>query len=121
MGYDIPEPYRWDESFATFYQNLDDDHKGLFDGIFDVAAKPDSDANLKTLIDRVAKHFRREEDMMNKAGYPEFASHRELHHDFEKKLGAVSVPVSPDTVHFAKEWLVNHIKGTDHKYKGKLG
>merc|ERR1712080_49387 len=49
----IPEPFKWDESFAVFFARLDDEHRGLFDGIFAVAASPNDAAvlaALKTLV-----------------------------------------------------------------------
>nr|AQV13591.1 hemerythrin [Arichlidon gathofi]AQV13718.1 hemerythrin [Oligochaeta sp. EP-2017] len=120
MGYDIPEPYVWDDSFKVFYENLDEEHKGLFKGIFDCAKAPGDGNALSHLLKVVCEHFSDEEGMMQKANYGDFAVHKQMHDDFVAKLKGLSCPLSPDTIHFAKDWLVNHIKGTDHKYKGKL-
>nr|AQV13613.1 hemerythrin [Clymenella torquata] len=120
MSFEIPEPYVWDESFKVFYELLDEEHKGLFKGIFDVAKSPDAGGKLQDLKDIVSKHFADEEDMMAKASYPDLGSHKELHVDFLAKLKEVSAPVPTATVDFAKDWLVNHIKGIDHKYINKL-
>jgi len=122
MGFDIPEPYCWDESFKVFYEKLDEEHKGLFKGIFDVAAKPTCSATLAHLVDAVAKHFATEEAMMDasKNYGDKIAGHKKAHTDFLEKINKLSTPVSGDTVHFAKDWLVTHIKGTDFTYKGQL-
>lgn len=120
MSHQIPEPYCWDESFRVFYDQLDEEHKGLFKGIFDVAAAKGDGGKLAHLQSVVKTHFHTEEGMMSAAGYGDLASHKKAHDDFLGKLNGLSAPVSDDTVHFAKEWLVNHIKGTDMKYKGKL-
>ena len=120
MGFDIPEPFVWDESFKVFYDLIDDEHKGLFKGIFDVAKAPSDAGALDHLRAVVSKHFSDEEGMMDKANYAEVGPHKQLHADFVAKLKGLSVPVSNDTIHFAKDWLVNHIKTTDFKYKGKL-
>lgn len=120
MGFDIPEPYCWDESFKVFYDKLDDEHKGLFKGIFDVAGAKGDAGKLNHLKQVVKSHFSTEEAMMKATGYSDFGTHKTIHDEFVAKLDSLSAPVSDDTVHFAKDWLVNHIKGTDFKYKGKL-
>nr|AQV13637.1 hemerythrin [Euphrosine capensis] len=120
MGEKIPEPFRWDESFRTFYQNIDDEHKTLFDGIFDLCREPGSQAAKDTLYKRCVDHFTNEEGMMQKANYANYPPHKAAHEKFLSDLKGVALPVSADQQHWAKDWLVNHIKGTDFKYKGQL-
>jgi len=43
------------------YDNLDEEHKGLFKGVFAVAAAPGDGAALASLVDSVKKHFATEE------------------------------------------------------------
>jgi hemerythrin family non-heme iron protein len=120
MSFPIPEPYCWDESFKVFYEKLDQEHKGLFDGIFACAKSPSDAAALSSLQHAVKSHFATEEGMMKKHNYAGYEAHKPIHEDFVATLGKVSTPISADTIKFAKEWLVNHIKGTDFKYLGKL-
>jgi hemerythrin family non-heme iron protein len=120
MSYAIPEPFVWDESFKVFYEKLDEEHKGLFRGIFDVAGAKGDGGKLANLQKLVKAHFDSEEALMKAANFSDFASHKGVHDDFLSTLNGLSAPVSDDTVNFAKNWLVNHIKGTDFLYKGKL-
>jgi hemerythrin family non-heme iron protein len=120
MGFDIPEPYVWDASFEVFYADIDEEHKGLFKGIFDLAANPGDNGKLTHLLNAVVSHFKTEEAKFDAKGYSEKVEHKAAHDDFVAKLKGLSTPVSGDTIAFAKDWLVNHIKGTDFKYKGKL-
>jgi hemerythrin family non-heme iron protein len=120
MSYAIPEPFVWDESFKVFYEKLDEEHKGLFKGIFDVAAAKGDGGKLNYLKGIVKTHFESEESLMKGANFADYSSHKSAHDDFLATLNGLSAPVSDDTVNFAKDWLVNHIKGTDFKYKGKL-
>jgi hemerythrin len=102
------------------YAQIDEEHKGLFQGIFACAANP-GDANaLNSLYKKVDDHFTYEQGEMQRAKYPDFDAHKLLHVDFLAKLKGLSAPLSADQIKFAKEWLVNHIKDTDFKYKGKL-
>nr|AQV13610.1 hemerythrin [Chaetozone sp. EP-2017] len=120
MGFDVPEPFAWDESFRVDYDTIDTEHKGLFVAIFDVAAAPSDNAKVQTLLTKVTNHFTSEEGMMTKAGYADIVAHKKLHADFIDKVKGLAAPVDDGTVKFAKSWLVNHIKTTDVKYKGKL-
>lgn len=119
MSHAIPEPYVWDESFAVFYARLDEEHKGLFQGIF-ACCEANNEANLASLKKKVNDHFVSEEADLKKIGGYDFAGHKAKHDDFLSKLNPLEAPLDAPTVNFAKEWLVNHIKNTDFTYKGKM-
>jgi len=120
MGFPIPEPFCWDESFKVFYEQLDEEHRGLFQGIFACAEAPADAGKLATLLKNVEDHFAHEEGMMQKASYDNYDSHHKLHVDFVAKLKGLSCPLDAGSIAFAKDWLVQHIKNIDFKYKGKL-
>nr|ASW22297.1 hemerythrin [Selachohemecus olsoni] len=116
----IPNPFRWDESFKVFYDSLDEQHKGLFDAIRRLDEnRGDAGAltNLQAVIDQ---HFTDENKAMSDSGYSGFSAHKNAHADFQGKLSQVTLPASNTTIDWAKDWLVNHIKGTDFQYKKKL-
>nr|ASW22304.1 hemerythrin [Stereobalanus canadensis] len=121
MAFPIPEPYKWDESFCVFYSQLDEEHKGLFDGIFACAANRGDKGKFDDLCKKVSDHFTTEEGMVDGNNYENTASHKEAHKEFLTKLNGLSVPLDDGAVDYAKNWLVQHIKGIDFKYKGKLG
>jgi hemerythrin family non-heme iron protein len=98
---------------------LDEEHKGLFQGIFKCAAERDNADALKALYEAVVAHFATEEGMM-KGKYSDFDAHKALHDKFVADLKGLSTPLNDDQLKFAKNWLVNHIKATDFKYKGQL-
>nr|AQV13709.1 hemerythrin [Ninoe sp. EP-2017] len=116
----IPEPYVWDESFKVFYDQLDEEHKGLFKAVFNMAEDKASEKALQALVDVTEKHFSAEEELMTKKKYENLDSHKKIHAEFVTKIKGLKAPVDDATVTFAKDWLVNHIKGVDFKYKGKL-
>jgi len=119
-GHKIPEPYCWDESFCVFYEKIDAQHKILFDGIFACIKNPSDGAALSKLTTDVKNHFTDEEKMMQDANYSEFAAHKPLHTAFVSTLEALKTPLTAANLDYAKVWLVDHIKDTDFKYKGKL-
>nr|AQV13670.1 hemerythrin [Magelona berkeleyi] len=120
MGHDIPEPFCWDSSFEVFYAHLDSEHKALFKAVFDCARDHKSSGCLANLCAVTANHFSDEEEMMKAAGYGGYGDHKKAHDDFLAKIRGLHTPVDDGTIHYAKDWLVNHIKGIDHKYKGQL-
>nr|AQV13694.1 hemerythrin [Nephtys incisa] len=119
MVFEIPDPFKWNESFRTFYEQIDEEHKGLFDGIFACCEKNDA-ATLQALVAKVKEHFENEEKLMTEKKYSDLDAHKAIHAKFIGDLNGLSAPLKDDKIIYAKEWLVNHIKGTDFKYKDQL-
>ena len=88
------------------YDNIDDEHRLLFKGIFDCAAAPADGAKLATLLQNVIDHFADEEGMMKKTNYDGLSGHNKIHTEFVAKLTALSCPLDDATIGFAKKWSV---------------
>jgi hemerythrin-like metal-binding protein len=80
---------------------------------------------LNELENYAAEHFQTEEILMEKHLYPEYTSHKKEHDDFiekirdlkakfEKQKETYTVPI--ETWIFLKNWLNQHILGTDKQY-----
>ena len=78
---------------------------------------------LKKLRDYTATHFGDEERLFNVPAYKAAAEHMKIHKKFVAKLDEVeeqlrmgTATVSMDLLTFLKDWLVQHIMGTDPTY-----
>jgi len=107
---------------------IDEQHRGLIatinsfhylirEGEGIEALKP----TLQTLMQYIDIHFRTEETLMKRAGYPGFDEHVLLHkHLIEKtKIVAhesISSGNANTTLAFLKEWWMNHINKIDRQY-----
>ncbi|KAI0215509.1 Myohemerythrin [Lamellibrachia satsuma] len=120
MSFQIPEPYVWDESFRVFYDNIDAEHRAIFEAIFACSKNPSSADHITKLHTVTEDHFKDEESMMKKARYSDLAKHQKIHSDFLIKVKKLNAPIDYASITWAKKWLVGHIKGVDFKYKGKL-
>ncbi|XP_032225455.1 hemerythrin-like protein [Nematostella vectensis] len=124
--FDIPKPFRWNESFKVFYQNLDDEHRGLFDVVFDVDAKRGDAGAVSKAASAFKGHFTTEEAEMKKgvdAGKLDgahYKGHCTAHNKFLELFGSFGNNLGDDEINYSMKWLVNHIKSTDFHYKGKL-
>nr|AQV13743.1 hemerythrin [Phascolosoma agassizii] len=114
MGFPIPDPYCWDTSFRTFYTIIDDEHKTLFNGIFLLTKKDDTDG-LNELRRCTGKHFLNEENLMLASQYAGYDEHKAAHTEFIRRLDSWDGDLT-----YAKKWLVDHIKTIDFKYRGKI-
>jgi len=119
MAFAIPSPFDWDESFCVQSDLFNGQHKELFRLINDLDADRSSGAKLQALLDYVVLHFKSEEDAMTAAGFAEFDGHKAIHDKFLADAGGVKA-VNDDVMHFIKQWLVTHIKGSDKHYAGKI-
>jgi len=119
----------WSEELSVKFDEVDDDHKklvGMVNEIHDAAGKEaDQDTLadlLEELISYTAWHFRHEERLMQQYGDPEQFSHKQEHEKLAKQAtelyekfigGDDSVPGM--LLPFLKDWLADHITGTDMK------
>merc|ERR1711972_402936 len=121
MPHHVADPYVWDESFQVFHKRLDDEHVVLFDIMQQMKDNPDDVDILNNNRDIFRDHFDYEEKQFMAFGEPCHAdAHKKKHDVFFKTLTWVTNPVSKEYIDFAKNWLAQHIKNPDFKYKYKL-
>jgi len=82
---------------------------------------------LNDLIDYTKYHFSREEKIMQDHHYPGFEDHKQQH---DKMVAQVTKFIDEyridktrtidNVTQFLKSWLINHINGSDQKYRPYL-
>jgi hemerythrin len=126
----LTEAMVWDQSFSTTIPTFDEQHKKLFAMINELSeamqhkrSKEAIGSVLARLIDYTATHFAAEEEVFRKTGYPEADSHKRLHEELvqqvvalQEKFNSGETLLTHEVVEFLQDWLVKHIKGTDHRY-----
>lgn len=126
---------QWTEDMSVGVAQLDDHHRRLIELTNQLGAAIAADnteqvtgAVLGELIRYVYYHFGEEERLMEEASYAELSDHRRHHRAMAEHVrgleerynndpGAV---ITADLHHFLAEWLVNHIRHEDRRYKTAL-
>lgn len=130
----IRRRFSWKGDYSVGIAAMDDDHKRLFELIFEMYkamqkayGKEDAARILAELQEYTINHFDREEALMKKHAYPELESHCREHQvmkdkvdHFSTALAANSMEVTKDVIRFLQDWLVNHINKTDKAYSAFL-
>ena len=120
----------WTDDLSVGIRLIDEQHKvllGLINELHAGMRDRKSDIVLVGVVERLkdytVKHFGQEEEYFERYGYPETKGHKELHHklvqqvlDFEAGLKSGQAKVTMDIMRFLKDWLVQHIMGTDKRY-----
>lgn len=120
----------WDTGLSVGIQSIDDDHKKLLTlinnlqtAIYYPTGEDFERQALKELVDYTKYHFKREEDLMQQHGYPDFENHRNLHNRMIAEVESYLKSYETDRegtierlAFFLKNWLIKHIKGTDQEY-----
>ena len=124
----------WTDECRVGVQQFDDDHKMLFsiaNELYDsvlAGSGANIDATLSNAFSRLKAytylHFKHEEDIFERTGYPNARSHKGLH-DIAKKMFA-KMPsdashadpgqLAMELVKVLKGWLLLHIQEEDKKY-----
>lgn len=126
------EHVAWNPTMSVGVEILDDDHKKLIgmltvlleDG---VASKNRDDLVqlLNGLLEYTSVHFAREEDLMDRQGYPDLDAHKAAHRYFVDEVRKLSreydesntMMLRIDLILLLKEWLIEHIQSVDMRYK----
>lgn len=111
------------EKFNTQHMGLMDLINALHDAMVKGKGKDLLENTLSSLVDYTKNHFKDEETAMEKYAYPGFIAHRLEHRkltdqvlEFQKKYQSGEKYISIEILNFLKEWLINHIMGTDKQY-----
>ena len=123
----------WKDEYSVGIEEMDNDHKKLLHLINQLqtavhyyTGKEFEEKALDELVDYTKTHFKNEEKLMEDNGYADLEAHKIQHKQFIDKVSHFveqyktnSDVTMIDTLKFLKEWLINHINGTDKEY-GKV-
>jgi hemerythrin len=114
--------FEWDNSFSVANEEIDNQHKMLFDLANSIGDDLNQQRIKKIIMDLykyTREHFAAEEQMMKRISYPKFEEHKELHKDLITKLNTISAqPFEDDEsvydfITFMYDWLTHHILNKD--------
>ncbi|WP_207062384.1 bacteriohemerythrin [Motiliproteus sp. SC1-56] len=119
--------FAWCQSFSIGDEFVDAQHKHLFSILFRLHRSMDAgdsqeliEGTLNELIDYTQRHFRDEEALMERVGYPGLAEHKAQHDTLIEKVEDMmeefmeGEPVlTIEVLIFLKEWLTTHIAQED--------
>ncbi len=122
--------FDWNDSFSVNVVEFDQQHKKLVEMINDLgeAMKQGKGKDvlgkiINGLITYTETHFASEEKYFDQLNYPETATHKKEHKELAKKVADFEQGFEEGRIHlsmeimvFLKDWLVEHIQGTDKKY-----
>lgn len=124
----------WDDKLSVGIDAIDEDHKkliGLINTLQTAVMYPSGEnyerQALKEVVDYTIYHFKREEELMEKYGYPDYEAHKKTHqamiekvNDFMDLYERNSEGAICDLTRYLKTWLIKHIAGTDQQYSSFL-
>ncbi len=121
----------WSDKLSVGVASIDEQHKKLVsllnqlhDAMIAGKGKDMLGGILKQLIEYTMVHFRYEEELFVRTGYPEGEAHKHHHAELVRKVQdiqrqydttgakALTIPV----MNFLKDWLASHILGADKAY-----
>jgi len=125
---------QWKDEYSVGIESIDLQHKkllGLINSLQTAVNYKTGEAfereALDELVDYTKTHFKFEEDMMERNGYPDFTIHRAEHERMIARVEEVLKQYQQDqdtamqnAIDFLQEWLINHINGTDKQYSSFL-
>lgn len=128
------ELIKWQPEFSVKVKSIDTQHKNLVKIVnrlyrFMMEGKSSEILNeiVTELIDYTADHFSYEEKLFDQTNYPDAKKHKQEHDAFvnqvlgiKKKIDSGKMMVSNELLNILREWLLNHIAGSDMKYSSHL-
>lgn len=120
----------WSENLSVNIKEIDEQHKKLVSMINELhdamrsgKGKDVLEKIFKGLSQYVGTHFATEEKYMSTHNYPGYLSHKAEHTkltqrvlDLQRQFEQGTPVLTVELLNFLKDWLQNHIIGTDKKY-----
>ena len=125
----------WDRTLSVGVPEIDEDHRKLVNmfnllnrAVAEGASRDYTEALVDELISCTVWHFKHEERLMLKYGYPGLAEHRSEHtglidsaQALQRKFQSGESPASSEDIEFVEHWLTGHIYGADMDLGAYLG
>ena len=123
---------KWTPALKIGHDVIDSQHIelfSLFDAFVDGCAKGQGKASVvdlyESLKDYVEKHFRDEEALMARSGYPGLEQQKRDHQNFQRQVSEPGKTISSQGVTLMElvqmnkllvNWLVSHVQDVDQKF-----
>lgn len=124
----------WKDEYSVGIDSIDEQHKRLLNLINQLQTAVDYSTGdqyereaLDELVDYTKTHFTYEEGLMRDNEYPDYEPHKAQHEKMFNKVAEVLAEYEKDhdtamanAADYLKDWLINHINGTDKEYSSFL-
>jgi hemerythrin len=123
----------WDDKYSLNVAALDRQHQrlfALFNELYEAMQQGKGpyviEKVLTAVIDYTAYHFAFEENLLYRHGYAGTAAHHQEHLKLAQQAKELAIrarrhDVTPATLKFLSDWLLNHILVEDRKFAASLG
>lgn len=127
--------FEWKKEYCTGVESIDEQHQRLVSMVNrlheNMDAKEDMRLMLEVFLDQLISytdyHFKNEEQLMSDYHYADEKAHLAMHNklrsdvvSFRNDFLAGKADISASLMTFLKNWLQDHILGTDHKLAAAL-
>jgi hemerythrin len=124
--------FPWRDEYSMKVPSIDVQHhklvdmlNALHDGMMAGTGREKLGSLLGGLIDYTASHFAHEEEYFELYQYPDAKKHTQEHRDltkqvlaFKEKFESGRANLTMELMMFLKNWLIQHILGSDKAYSG---
>ena len=124
--------FEWTDLLSVNVGAIDTQHKKLIEMINSLneamlarKGREMQKTTIDAMVDYAATHFKLEEGYMKEFKYPDYNAHKIEHDaftrtalDLKERAEKKGFSLTLEIMGFLKDWLQNHIMGTDKKYSG---